>query len=181
MAGDGDGVGAVSTTAGLDEAYCLGRSTADTAWTIDLIGNDTGALDINIVVVVVMVVMVEWVPDAVGSTFDAAAEGVIVAVVVVVAHVSFVLSVDFDIGFDSYVCNRAATFVLDVVRGVGAAAVVSLSNIELVLNDTVVVLAAVVLDVDGISDASAVNFDVDFGVFVFSGPLVSGIEVSSSK
>ena len=179
MARDGDGVGAVSTTAGLNEANCLGRSTADTAWTIDLIDVDTGALDINIVVVVVMVVMMEWMADAVGSTFNATAEGVIVAVVVVVAHVSFVLSVDFDVGFDSYVCSRATTFVFDVVSGVGAAAVVSLGDIELVLNDTVVVLAAVVLDVDGISHASAVNFDVDVGVFVFGGTLVSRMKVSS--
>ena len=59
--------------------------------------------------------------------------------------------------------DRATAFVLDVVGGVGAAAVVSLSDVELVLNDSVVVLAAV-------------NFDVDSGVPVFGGTLATGVE-----
>ena len=183
MTGDGDGVGVASTTAGFDKADSLGHSAADTAWTVDLIDNDAGALVVDIIVVVVMVMMVERVADTVGSTPDATAQGE-VTTVVVVTHVSVVLSIDFDIGFDSYVCDRATAFVLDVVGGVGAAAVVSLSDVELVLNDSVVVLAAVVFDVDGVADPwravvtdDTIAFFVDSDVVSVAAAVVSDIDV----
>ena len=118
-------------------------------------------------------VMMEGVHDSIGSALEAAAERVVVTLVVVVAHVSFV--VDLDVGFDSYVCCGTAAFVLDVVGGIDAAAVVLLGNVELVLENPVVGLAAVVLDVDGVSDAATVNFDVNLGILVFGGTSVPGL------
>ena len=168
VARDGNGVDtAIAATTRLDKADCLGHATADTAGTISLIDDDFSVL----IIVVVMVVM-EWVADTVCCTLETAAEGVVLAVVVVVTHVALVFSVDLDVCFNSYVSGWATAFVLDVVIWVGAAAIVSFGNVELILDDSVVVLTAIVLNVNGVSDAATINFDVDFGVLVLGWTLV---------
>ena len=126
MAGNGDRVGATIATARLDETDLFGGTTTNSAGATGLI---IASVIVIVVVVMVVVVMVERVEDTVCSTLHAAAEGVVLAVVVVVTHISFVMLVDCNVYFFGW----AATLVLDVVSVVGAAAVVSLSNVELVL------------------------------------------------
>jgi hypothetical protein len=171
VAGDGDGVGRnAHATTGLDEADLLSHTAANTTWAGHLVDDDVGAP-------VVVTVRIEGVEDAVGGALEAAADGVVVTVVVVVTHVSFVWLVELDVGFDSYFLGRATAFELNVVGGVGAAAVVALGNVELVLEDAVVGLTSVVLDVDGVSNAAAVDFDVNSSVFESGWTLVPRLQL----
>ena len=79
----------------------------------------------------VMVLMLpEWMEDAVSSPLKAAAEGVVFACVVVVTHVASATVFDCDFFFvDLDFFSGSATLVLDVVGGIGAAAVVALGDI----------------------------------------------------
>lgn len=79
MAWDGHGIG-IAPAARFNNTHVLADPVPDTRWTTFRRGRN------DIVVVVVMVVMVEWVHDAIRGAFDAATEGVVLAVVVVVAH-----------------------------------------------------------------------------------------------
>lgn len=134
----------------------------------------------------VVVVVGEGVQDAIGRTLHPAAEAVVLAFVVVVAH--FVVGGGGGIGdFNFFLlhahvgcgcCYGATAFVFDVVGRVGgAAAVVALGDVELRLEGAgVVVDASVAIDVDFdvVSCVAAVNVDVDVGgAVVFGGPTVS--------
>jgi hypothetical protein len=69
----------------------------------------------------------EWVRNTISGTLEAAAEGVIFTLVVVVTHVVAAGSIDFDVfPFDSDFFGRSATFVLGVVCRVDAAGSVDL-------------------------------------------------------
>lgn len=109
-------------------------------------------------------VVVEGVHDTVGCTLESAAEGVVVTLVVVVAHLAFAFDVYFDVfSFDIIVaCSWSAALVFDVEVWVGAAAVLSLGDINLGLSVLfVTVLTTVVFDVDGVSESTAVDVDID--------------------
>jgi hypothetical protein len=106
----------------------------------------------------------EWVQDAVGCALDTAAEGVVVPIVVVVAHIVLGFDVDFDVfSFDVFVACWSATLVFDVDEvGVGAAAVVSLGDIDLGLSVFLVAgLTTIVFNVDWVSGSSSVDINVN--------------------
>jgi hypothetical protein len=94
--------------------------------------------------------VVEGVEDAVGGALDAAAEAVVAAFVVVVAHVvsvRFVGGVDVFFGdFNVVVGSLAAVF--DFVGWVGTAAVFALGDVDLRFEGLGSGVAAVDLDVD---------------------------------
>jgi len=80
----------------------------------------------------VVVVVAERVHNVFSSTLEAPAERMIFSCVVVITHVSAARFFDFDFDllfFDSKFLARSATFVLDVVGRVGAAAVFALSDV----------------------------------------------------
>lgn len=93
--------------------------------------------DVHLVPATFMVVMVvvaatgEWVQDAVGSSLHAAAEAVVLALVVVVTHVSFDRLVDFDLFLldSDFGLGWTTTLVLDVVGGIGSSTVVALGDV----------------------------------------------------
>lgn len=91
VAGDGDGVRG-GTAAGLDDADILTDAIADA-------GGPTLVGDHDVVVVAVVV---EGVQDAVGSTLDSATEGVVVAFVVVVAHLANRVVVEDGVGSENF-------------------------------------------------------------------------------
>jgi hypothetical protein len=107
--------------------------------------------------------VVEWVQDTVGCTLESAAEGVVITLIVVVAHLAFAFDVYFDVfSFDVLVACWSTTLVFDVEVWVGAAAVVSLGDVYLGLSVLFVTsLTAVVFDVDGVSLSAAVDVDVN--------------------
>ena len=75
VAGDGDGLAGGAAVAGLDDAHVLADGLAEAAWAGLLVHHDLLA-----------VMVVKRVHDALGGTLDAAAERVVVALVVVVTH-----------------------------------------------------------------------------------------------
>ena len=165
MAGNGDMVAVMSTSARLDEANVLARTLTDAARApLPIVFfND------HLLTVVMMVMMMEGMEDTVGGTLDAAPEGVVLALVVVVAHVVAAGLVDGDFfPFDFDVLGRPATFVLDVVGRVGAPAVVALGYVQLGFSSPVSSLASIDFDVDIFvsSGAATINVDVDSGVFI---------------
>lgn len=119
-----------------------------------------------VIAVTTMVTMVvaEGVHDAIGSALYSAAEAVVLAVVVVVTHVSFGGFVECD----ALLCYSgfgvgSSTFVFDVVSGLRSTTVVSLGDVELRFKSAVVGLASVI-DVDVIVVvAAATDVDVDIG------------------
>ena len=111
--------------------------------------------------------MIERMQDAVSSTLDSSTEAVIVTLVVVVTHVAL-WSGEFDVCVDFYFFSWSTTFVLNVVDGIGAATVILLSDVDLISEVSIVVLTTIVFDVCVISCTSTIDFDVDFGVSVFS-------------
>ena len=131
------------------------------------------ALDDDLVAVMVVAAAVDGVQDAVGGALEAAAEGVVLALVVVVAHLVVGFAVvgrvlvlcDFDVGV---LAGRAA-LVFDVVRGGQALSVVALGDVDLGL-----AAGAFAFDGDvylgagggGVVAVLAVDFDVDVGVAV---------------
>ena len=165
MAGDRDGVGR-EASAGLDEAHILADTLSHAARTTVFIFDDH-----LFAIMMVMMVVAEGVCDTLGSTLEAAAEGVIFALVVVVTHVVAAGLVDLNVFFfDSDFLGRSATVVLNVVRRVGAAAVVTLSYVELGLESLISRLSAIDVDVDVliVSATTAFDVDVDLGVFVLT-------------
>jgi hypothetical protein len=136
-------------TARLNEADFLADAFADAGGACFVTAHDDLLLAI-----MVMVMMVEGVEDAVGGALEAAAEAVIVAFVVVVAHVvsdCLVSSADLFFGdFDIFTGCLAAVF--DFVGWVDAAAVVAFCDIDLRL-------------VGSITDVPAVSLRVDFAFF----------------
>lgn len=111
-----------------------------------------------------MVVVVEWMQDAVGCTLESTAKGVVITIVVVVAHLVSGFDVYFDVfSFDVIVACWSTTLVFDVDEvWIGTAAVVSLSDIYLGLSVLLVTsLTAVVFDVDGVSRAATVDVDIN--------------------
>lgn len=127
--------------------------------------------------------VVEWVHDTVGCTLESAAEGVVITLVVIVAHLAFALDVYFDVfSFDVIVACWSTTLVFDVDEvWVGAAAVVSLGDVYLGLTVLFVTsLTAVVFDVDGVSWSAAVDVDVNVRLSwtVVAGTVLAIIESS---
>lgn len=123
MARNGDGIGSNTT---LDEADALTDPIADAGWaTVFLAVND------DLFTVGVVVMMVEWMHDTVGGALEAATEGVVVTVVVVVTHVSF-RGIDGCFCFGSYFLARtgADTVVFDVVGGLEALTVVTFGGVD---------------------------------------------------
>lgn len=165
MAGNRDGVGRVAS-ARLDKADLLADALSHAARTTFFIFNDH-----LFAIMMVMVAAAEGVCDTIGSTLEAPAEGVIFTLVVVVTHVVAAGLVDLDVFFfDLDFLGRSATLVLDVVSRVGAAAVVTLSYVELGLESLVSRLSAIDVDVDSlvVSATTAFDVDVDLGVFVLT-------------
>lgn len=172
---DRDGVGG-RATARLDEADLLTDTLSHAAGATLFIFDDH--------FFAFMPVRVEGMGDTLGGTLEAAAEGVVFTLVVVVTHVVAARLVDFDVvSFDTNFFGRAAALVLDVVGRIGAAAVVALSDVELgleglvsglvsgLVEDLVSGLSAIDFDVvfSVVSAAAAFDVDVDLGVFVLDG------------
>jgi hypothetical protein len=154
VARDRHSVGAISSTTRLYEADGLSGTTTNPGWYITLFDNSLSAP-----VFMMMVVMMEGVHDPVSHPLQTTAEGMVLSVVVVVTHVSLVRLVDFDVDFFADLGSWSATLVFDVESWVGAAAVVSLGDVKLVLKLSVVSLATV-------------NLNVNFGVSGFGGASV---------
>lgn len=81
VAGDGDGFCSGLACAGLDDANILADAITVTNWA-------TFVSDDYFLTIVLMMVVVEWMRDAVDSTLHTTAEGVVVTVVVVVTHLA---------------------------------------------------------------------------------------------
>lgn len=118
---------------------------------------------------VVVVPAGKRVHDSVGCALHAASEAVVLAFVVVVAHLAGCVGGGGDLfSLDGYVyclLPGATTLVFDVVRGVEAAAVVSLGDVELGLVRTGVVgLLLWPSDVDVVSGFAAVDVYVNVDV-----------------
>jgi hypothetical protein len=150
LARDGDGV-AWEAAARLDEADLLTDTFSHAGWATFFIFDDH----------LFAVMVTEWVSNTIGGTLEATAEGVIFTLVVVVTHVVAAGSVDLDVFlFDLDFFGRSATFVLDVVGRVDAAAVVALGYVKLGLEALVSCLSAVDVNVDSliVSTAAVVAF-----------------------
>jgi hypothetical protein len=184
LARDRDGVGGRATA--IDVADLLADTVSHTAWAAFIFDDHFFAAT---------AAGVERMDNTVGSTLEAAAEGVVFTLVVVVTHVFAARLVDLDVFFfDSdffgrptafvldvvcristaafaldVVCRiSAAAFVLDVVGRIDAAAVVALGDVELGLEGLVSYLSTIDFDVV-LSIASAVaafDIDVDLAVLV---------------
>lgn len=122
VAWDGDGIGSNTT---LDEADALADAFADAGWATVLLAIDDDFFTVS------AVMRVEWMHDAVGGALKAATERVVMALVVVVTHVSF-RGVDGCFCFDSYFFARtgADTLVFDVVGGLEALTVVTFGSVD---------------------------------------------------
>jgi hypothetical protein len=145
LARDCDGAG-WEAAARLDEADLLTDAFSHAGWTTSFIFDDH----------LFTVMVTEWVNNAVGGTLEATAEGVVFALVVVVTHVVAAGSVDLDVFFfDLDFFGRSATFVLDVVGRIDAAAVVALGYVKLGLEALVSCLSAVDVDVDSLIVSAA--------------------------
>ena len=154
LARDCDGVAREAATR-LDEADLLTDAFSHAGWTTFFIFDDH----------LFAVMVTEWVNNTIGGPLEATAEGVIFALVVVVTHVVAAGSVDLDVFlFDLDFFGRSATFVLDVVGRVDAAAVVALGYVKLVLEALVSRLSAVDVNIDFlvVSPLSAVDANIDF-------------------
>jgi hypothetical protein len=147
LARDWDGVAWV-TAARLDEADLLTDTFSHTGWATFFILDDH----------LFAVTVTEWVNNTIGGTLEATAEGVILALVVVVTHVVAAAgSVELDVFlFDLDFFGRPATFVLDVVGRVDAAAVVALGYVKLVLEALVSCLSAVDVNINSLIVSAAV-------------------------
>lgn len=179
VARDGDGVGRESS-ARLNEANVLPHAVADAGWT-RLVGLDNHFL----LVIMMVMVVVEWVKNAISCAFDTAAEAVVITIVVVISHIVSRRSIggaNFFLG-NLNVLARALASILDFVRGVDATAVFAFGDVELGLVRLVSSVAAVDAfgDVDLglvrlVSSVAAVDLDVDSVIFCRT--VVSGYSVS---
>jgi hypothetical protein len=113
VAGDGDGLAGDTAVAGLHNADLLPDAIAEAGGTALIVDND-----------LLTVVVVQGVQDTVGSALNAAAEGVVVTLVVVVAHLarcgSYVTdssSLDLDVGLGGRVGGRRL-LELDLATGI---------------------------------------------------------------
>lgn len=128
VAWDGDSVNRVSS-ARLNEADALTDAFTNSGRAGFIVADNHFLL--VIIFMVMMVVMVEGMEDAVGGALDATAEAVVMAFVVVIAHIvsgaflgrSNLFSVDFD------VLSRRLATIIYVVGRVGAAAVLAFCDI----------------------------------------------------
>ena len=141
VAGDRHGAGG-NTAGAFDETNAITRRLLAVAVTLD-----------NNLLTVVAAAM-DRMHDAVGGTLYAAAEGVVAAFIIVVAHSGFLLVVDLFLGFYVDVFLRCSTFVFDVVGSslatwsFGAAAVLAFGDVDLGL---------------AAGPALTLDVDVDFG------------------
>lgn len=135
VAGDGDGLAGRATNAGLNDADLLADAVAEPG-RATLVTHD-----------ILTVVVVEGVEDAVSSTLDAAAERVVVTLVVVVAHLarcgSGLTDSGLDLGGSRGVARSRSLRDFDLATGV-AVALVNGAGLGLVGG-------TVVRDVDGLS------------------------------
>lgn len=111
MAGDRDGVGG-GTATGLDDADVLPDAITD-ARGPTLVGDHH---------IVVVAVVVEGVQDAVGSTLDSATEGVVVAFVVVVAHLASRVVVEDGVGSENFDVGAGNRLNVNLGTGIGVSA-----------------------------------------------------------
>lgn len=129
VAGNGDSVTRTSTSR-LDVSDRFDHTISDSS-------RAAVFLDDHAVSVVVVVMMVEWVEDAVGSTLDASSEAVIFSLVVVVAHFvsGFFVDGNFSYGvFLNYnvVCSSwSDALVFNIVVGLNSATVIAFSDVNL--------------------------------------------------
>ncbi len=141
---DGDRVGGKSSTR-LNEADSLANAVADTGW-----AGVVTCHDHLLLASVMMVMMTEWMEDAVSYAFDTAPKAVVMAFVVVVAHIvsgGSVGGMNFFFGnFD--VLAGGLTTVLDFVSWVNATAIFALGDVDLRLVGLVSCGVAVDLDVN---------------------------------
>lgn len=119
-----------------------------------------------VVAVVVVAAAREGVHDPVGRALHAAAEAVVLTFVVVVAHLAGCFFGGDLFLLDGDVCLHGSTaLVFDVVRGVEAAAIVSLGDVELgLVGAGVVGLLLLPSDVDVVSGFAAVDVYVNVDV-----------------
>lgn len=126
VAGDGD---CIRPSATLDEADALTHAFTNTTWTTFFTHNN-----LLTIVVIVMMVRVEGVKNAIGSSPKAVTEGVVLPVVVVVTHLGLlaVRWIDGCLGFDSNFSRcGGTTFVFDVVSWLGTSTVVTFGDVDL--------------------------------------------------
>lgn len=109
MAGDGDG-------ARSNAAWAFNKAVAFTAALVVALAWRLVTLDANLLTIVVTAT-VDRVQEAIGGTLYAAAEGVVAAIVIVVAHLGFLLVVDLPFCLNVDVLPRCSALVLDVVGG----------------------------------------------------------------
>ena len=123
VARDGDGIGCNTT---LDEANALTHTFADAGWATVIF-----AIDDDFFTISAVMMWVEWMQDTVCGALKAATEGVVIAVVVVVTHISF-RGVDGCFCFDSYFFTRtgANTLVFDVVCRLEALTIVTFGGVD---------------------------------------------------
>jgi len=131
VAGDGDGLAGNAASAGLDNADLLTDAVRE-AGGAALVADDD----------LLAVVVVEWMHDAVGGTLNTTAEGVVLAVVVVVAHLAWsVTDSGLDLGCGVVARSRRLSD-FDLAAGI-AFALVDGRRLGLV--------GAIIRDVDGLS------------------------------
>ena len=133
----------------LDEADILAATLAVADWaSVGIVFDDDLLAGFDILVAVVVMAAAEGVDDAVKATLDAAAEGMVPAFVVVIAHVvsaaGDVYCGLFVFGADAFLIDWSTALVLDVVGWVGAAAVVALGDVDLIVFVGDVVCAATI-------------------------------------
>jgi len=128
-----------------------------------------GAINVNVNVNVHLstVMMVKWMQDAFCCTLDATAEGVVITLVVVVPHLAFSADVYVNVfSSEVFVACWSTTLVFDVDEvGIGAAAVLSFSDVNLCLSVLLITsLTALVLEVDRVSRSAKVDVNVNVGL-----------------
>lgn len=167
VAGNGDGVGSTATL-NVADAFPAGSSANGPAlltFNDNLFAPTTGVVLVAFLVMVTTTV--DGVHDAVGGTFKAAANRVVVASVVVVSHFRGARFFDFDcsFGFDVDSFSGSTTFVLvvyfDVVGLTEAGTVITFSDVDFCL-----AVRSLTFDFDVYVGVAVVSLTVDFDVNV---------------
>jgi hypothetical protein len=166
VAGNGDGVGSTAT---LNVAHAFPARSSGNRPTL-LTFNDNLLAPARVVLVALLVMVtttVDGVHDAVGGTFEAAADRVVVASVVVVSHFGCFRFFDFDCSFgfdvDSFSGSTAFVFVVyfDVVSLTEAGTVITFGDVDFCL-----AVRSLTFDFDVYVGVAGSSFAVDFDVNV---------------
>lgn len=175
VAWDGDRIGSPSP---LDEADALTNTTTDPG------GATLFVLHDYLLTLVTVMMRMKWMKDTVGSLFETMAEGVVVTVVIVVAHFGsrwwingcFSFYFDFLLGssggafsFDSNLFDRCSgsMLVFDVVSWLDASAILAFGNVNFFSStrDFYVKVGLRVALLTGCFSSTR-NFDVNLGLSV---------------